>query len=122
MIKGALVTCKGTKRNGIYVTTAEIVKNSTSSINLTNTDDTHKWHNRLAHISIKGLKLLNDKGVFGKDCVSNMPFCNHCVLGKHHRSSFSSGMHKTTKVLEYIHTDLWGPATNPTMGGCGCIC
>ena len=69
MIKGALVTCKGIKRNGIYVTAAEIIKNSSSSINLTNKDDTHKWHNRLAHISIKGLKLLNDKGVFGNDCV-----------------------------------------------------
>jgi hypothetical protein len=55
--------------------------------------------------------------VYLEKTVSNMPFCDHCVLGKHHRSSFSSSMHKTTKVLEYIHIDLWGPATNPTMGG-----
>lgn len=41
MIKDALVTCKGTKRNGIYMTTVDIIENASFSINLTNSDDTY---------------------------------------------------------------------------------
>ncbi|TXG60444.1 hypothetical protein EZV62_015017 [Acer yangbiense] len=31
-------------------------------------------------------------------------------LGKQHRLSFSIAQHTTKEVLEYIHSDLWGPA------------
>ena len=61
--------------------------------------------------------MLSDKGAFGKDFVSNIPFYDHCVLGKHHRLSFSSNVHRASRALEYIHSDLWGPASNPTSGG-----
>lgn len=117
MFKGAMMVCKGVRRNGIYALTAEVMSSSCSHLDSINSDVTQKWHNRLAHVSIKRLKFLNNKGVFGKDCVSDIPFCDHCVLGKHHRLSFSSNVHRASRVLEYIHSDLWGPATNPTFGG-----
>ncbi|KAL2491142.1 CCHC-type domain-containing protein [Abeliophyllum distichum] len=113
LMKGALVTCKGTRRNEIYLTTGEVIRGLDSSISSTKIDYTHKWHNRLAHVSIKGLKLLNDKNIFGKDCVSDLSFCDHCVLGKHHKLPFSTGVHKTNGILDYVHSDLWGPASYP---------
>lgn len=73
--------------------------------------------NRLAHNSVKRLKFVNDRGVFGKDQISDVQFCNHHILGKHCGISFSFGKHKSSKVLEYIHTGLLGSKSNPTFGG-----
>lgn len=84
---------------------------------ITDSNNTQKWHDRLANVSIKAPKYLNDKGMLGKDHISNMPFRDHRVLGKHHKMSFSSSAYKTFKVLEYIYTNLWGPESNPTFGG-----
>ena len=40
------------------------------------------WHNRLGHMSEKGMKLLHSKKVLpGLKCV-NMDFCESCVYGK----------------------------------------
>lgn len=79
IFKGALKACKAIRRNSIYITHAEVMGGLNFSI--TDTDHTKKWHNRLAHVSVKGLKLLNDKVVFGKVQVFDMSFCDHCVLG-----------------------------------------
>ncbi|KAL2527180.1 Retrovirus-related Pol polyprotein from transposon TNT 1-94 [Abeliophyllum distichum] len=67
MCKGALRAFKATRRNSIYITHAEVMSGLNSTISSIDTDHTQKWHNTLAHVSIKGLKFLNDKGVFGKD-------------------------------------------------------
>ena len=117
MIKGAMVVCKEVRRNGIYVLNAEVMSKLESHIASINPDATIKWHNRLTHVSVKGLKLLSDKGAFGKDFVFDIPFYDHCVLGKHHRLSFSFNVHRASRALEYIHSDLWGLVSNPTSGG-----
>ena len=41
------------------------------------------------------------------------------MLGKSHKQSFPKAKHKSTGVLEYIHSDLWGSVSNePTEVGC----
>jgi len=117
MFKRAMVVCKGVRRNGIYVLNAKVINNLGSHIASINPDATIKWHNRLVNVSVKGLNLLSDKGAFGKDFVSDIPFCDHCVLRKHHRLSLSSNVHRASRALEYIHSDLWGLASNPTSSG-----
>ena len=67
MFKGALRAFKGVRKNGIYITYVEVISGTTPTIASVDTDHTQKWHNRLAHVSVKGLKFLNDKGVLGKD-------------------------------------------------------
>lgn len=100
----ALRAFKATRNNGIYIMLAEVMGDLDFTI--TNIDDTKKRHNRLAHVSGKGLKFLNDTGVFGKDQVSNMLFYDYCVLDKHYRISFAYITYKTPRVSEYIHTNL----------------
>ena len=40
------------------------------------------WHNRLGHMSAKGMKVLHSNNVLpGLKCV-NMDFCESCVYGK----------------------------------------
>lgn len=84
MIKGALVSSKKIRKNDIYITIGEVMRGLKSSISSAKDNYTNKWHNRLARVGIKGIKLLNEKCAFGNDCVSDLSFCDHCVLDKYH--------------------------------------
>ncbi|CAH9137005.1 unnamed protein product [Cuscuta epithymum] len=72
-------------------------------------------------MSNKGLDVMRRAGYFGKDSVTSVPFCESCVLGKQHRVSFPPSSYpnlsKCSSVLEYVHADVWGPASVPTHGG-----
>ncbi|GKC46811.1 retrovirus-related pol polyprotein from transposon TNT 1-94 [Tanacetum coccineum] len=68
------------------------------------------WHKRLGHISEGGLQVLEKQGLFGKKSLGKLDFFENCVLGKSHRVSFSVGRHTTRGVIDYVHSDLWGPS------------
>lgn len=38
-------------------------------------------------------------------------------MGKHKRVGFAQGTHNTKGILDYIHSDLWGPSQVPSHGG-----
>lgn len=67
MFKGALRSFKAIGNNGNQITYVRAMDGLNLSFTITDTDHTQKWHNRLAHVSVKRLKFFNDKGVFGKD-------------------------------------------------------
>ena len=48
---------------------------------------------------------------------SKLDFCEGCVLGKQTKVSFGIAEHKSKDVLEYVHTDVWGPAPCLSYGG-----
>ncbi|KAL5561501.1 hypothetical protein UlMin_031248 [Ulmus minor] len=114
--RGSLVIMKGLKQNGLYVLQGSTITGEAAAAIPNIQDKTDLWHKRLGHISEKGLEVLKKQGAFGKDTISKVTFCEHCVLGKHHRLSFKTGVHKTNGTLEYIHADLWGPAKTQTQG------
>ena len=47
----------------------------------------------------------------------DIDFCETCVLGKKVSHSFNKSTYVANKPLEYIHSDLWGPAQVDTIGG-----
>nr|GEU92531.1 retrovirus-related Pol polyprotein from transposon TNT 1-94 [Tanacetum cinerariifolium] len=57
------------------------------------------WHKRLRHINEARLRVLEKQGLLSKKS-----------LGKSHRVSFSVGRHTTQGVIDYVHSDLWGPS------------
>ncbi|GKC00170.1 retrovirus-related pol polyprotein from transposon TNT 1-94 [Tanacetum coccineum] len=75
------------------------------------------WHKRLGHISEAGLQVLEKQGLFGKKSLGKLDFCVNYVLGKSHRVSFSVGRHTTQGVIDYVHSDLWGPSQVESLGG-----
>ena len=81
------------------------------------TNKTMLWHKRLAHISQKEIYYLGKQKVFGNDLVTQLEFCENCILGKQHRLSFNLSTHKPKNILDYVHADLWGPAKVQTQGG-----
>ncbi|GKF27799.1 retrovirus-related pol polyprotein from transposon TNT 1-94, partial [Tanacetum coccineum] len=68
------------------------------------------WDKRLGHISEMGLHVLEKQELFGKKSLGKLNFCENCVLGKSHRVSFDVGRHITNRVVDYVHSDLWGPS------------
>ncbi|GJX02709.1 retrovirus-related pol polyprotein from transposon TNT 1-94 [Tanacetum coccineum] len=75
------------------------------------------WHKRLRHISEAGLQVLEKQGLFGKKSIGKLNFCENYVLGKSHRVSFGVGRHTTQGVIDYVHSDLWGPSQVESLGG-----
>ncbi|GJW05065.1 retrovirus-related pol polyprotein from transposon TNT 1-94 [Tanacetum coccineum] len=75
------------------------------------------WHKRLGHINEAGLQVLEKQGLFGKESLGKLDFCENCVLGKSHRVRFNVGRHTTQGVVDYVHSDLWGPSQVESLGG-----
>lgn len=69
------------------------------------------WHHRVGHprdVVLKSVMSFLDSPLdFSKfDVVSH---CKHCISGKMH--------HHSTKPLELIHSDVWGPALITSVNG-----
>ncbi|CAJ2646442.1 unnamed protein product [Trifolium pratense] len=69
------------------------------------------------HVSERGLVELAKQGLLGKEKLNKLDFCDNCTLGKQHKVKFGVGVHKSTRPFEYVHSDLWGPASVSTHGG-----
>ncbi|KAJ9547876.1 hypothetical protein OSB04_020419 [Centaurea solstitialis] len=75
------------------------------------------WHARLGHLSSARIQLLANSGFLG-NITSNDVSCLSCKLGKHHALPFELNDYKSASALDLIHSDVWGPAPHPSMGGC----
>lgn len=121
IMKGSLILFKAVKLNNLYICHAEPTCETMHCLNSVQNDKTILWHNRLGHMSNKGLEILKKDGVFGNDSIFNVPFCDACVLGKQHKVQFPvssyPNMSKCADILEYLHADVWGPSGEPTQGG-----
>ena len=115
--KGSLVILKGDKKNGLYVLRGEAVTNEAACIASKISDKGILWHMRLGHMSERGVLEFSKRDLLNGDQVSKLDFCENCVLGKQHRISFSTAQHTSKQILEYVHSDLWGPSKVPTHGG-----
>ena len=68
------------------------------------------WHQCLGHMSEKGLKVLMDRKLLPSIKFQNFYFCKHCVFGKQDRHKFKARMHVSKGILDYIHSNVWGPS------------
>jgi len=63
------------------------------------------------------MTILSKKGCLGSAGMGKLDFCEDCVLGKQKKVSFSTAKHCPQGILNYIHSDLWGPSRVPSFGG-----
>ncbi|MCO5570768.1 hypothetical protein L7F22_045195 [Adiantum nelumboides] len=84
--------------------------------------DVEIWHKRIGHANVQILKLMQSK-----ELVTGLPqlrvsemqqVCAACQLGKQPKGSFQQERHVSKNLLEVIHSDVWGPAKNASMGVC----
>ncbi|XP_062100336.1 uncharacterized mitochondrial protein AtMg00300-like [Humulus lupulus] len=115
--RGSLVVMKGKRVNGLYILEGEKVALAEASIVKTQESEMHLWHQRMGHISEQRFRQLLKQGSTDKLKTCALPFCEACVFGKQHKINFTTTKHNTKGVLDYIHSDLWGPRRKPTHSG-----
>jgi hypothetical protein len=91
----------------------------TNSIVLRQVNLTMLWHQRMGHIGEKGLQVMHKKGMVEEFpyCNLEVNFCEHCIYGKKKWVRFPSGATMEKGILELIHSDVFGLALVPSIGG-----
>ena len=68
------------------------------------------WHHRLGHPHFRVLQnILNKYGLLITHKMSHL-YCDACKTSKSHKLPFAISIHKSSKPLELIHSNVWGPA------------
>ena len=94
---------KAKKKCGLYVCTDVPLACEKAYANVVKYDKTMLWHNRLGHMSAKGLSIMKKHTILSdNDVHSELSFCDSCVLGKQHRVSFP-----TTPALQMLVHAFW---------------
>ena len=109
-------TMEGRRLESVYVMSVESAyvkkarKNETADL----------WHARLGHVSYHKLKVMMKKtmlmGLPQLD-VRTETVCAGCQYGKAHQLPYEDSKFKTHAPLELVHSDVFGPVKQPSIGG-----
>jgi hypothetical protein len=117
VFKGILQVMKVNRIENLYQLEGRTESDQESTISESESDSTHLWHQCLGHMSEKGLKVLVDRKLLPSLKSLNLNLCKHCIYGKQSRQKFKTGRHSSKGVLDYIHSDVWGPSPTVSYGG-----
>ncbi|KAL5837106.1 hypothetical protein ACOSQ3_014275 [Xanthoceras sorbifolium] len=112
--KGALVVARGKKCGTLYVTS-----NLENIVAVADADGkSNLWHQRLGHMSEKGMKTLLSKGKLPDLKAVDVGLCEDCIFGKQKKVSFAKiGKIPKAEKLELVHTDVLGPSPVSSLSG-----
>ena len=110
---------KGIRRNNLYLYQGSTTVGTAAAVSETDklTEMSKLWHMRLGHAGEKSLQTLAMQGLLKGAKTCKLDFCEQCVMGKQKRVKFSTAIHNTEGILDYIHTDVWGPTKTASLGG-----
>lgn len=115
------IVFKGVRVNNVYMPDLIDILLTSSKCLVALNDDSWLWHRRLAHVNFDFLNK-----VVSKDLVVGLPkikiskdhLCDTCQMGKQTRVSFKSkNIISTSRPLELLHMDLFGPSREKSLGG-----
>ncbi|GKD59873.1 retrovirus-related pol polyprotein from transposon TNT 1-94 [Tanacetum coccineum] len=117
--KDGKVIGRGIRKKGLYV--MKLGNEPKDKICLATIDENSTlWHRRLGHANMRLIQSLASK-----ELVRNLPklkfdqhFCDACKIGKQaHASHKAKNIVSTTRCLELLHMDLFGPSAVQSYGG-----
>jgi hypothetical protein len=105
----------GQRMESVYVMSAE-----TAYVDKARRNETADlWHMRLSHVSYfkqeEMMKKSMSKGLPNLD-VRTDTTCEGCQYGKAHRLPYEESKFKAKEPLELIHSDVFGPVKQPSIG------
>ena len=116
--RGALVMMKAPRKGLLYLLEGKTMETQLAMVAETDRiDSSSLWHMRLGHVGNKALQNLIKQGVLKGAKSGRIDFCEHCVLGKQTKVKFGTAIHQTKGILDYVHSDVWGPTKNESLGG-----
>ncbi|GAU47763.1 hypothetical protein TSUD_193000 [Trifolium subterraneum] len=89
-------------------------------LQVTKHEESSLWHQRYAHLSMKGLKILSNKHlVKGLPELKNIEDkCIDCLSGKQHKKNIPKQANwRASQKLELVHSDICGPINPKSNGG-----
>ncbi|GJY84006.1 retrovirus-related pol polyprotein from transposon TNT 1-94 [Tanacetum coccineum] len=119
IVKDDKVIGRGIRKKGVYV--MKLGSKSNDKICLATIDENSTlWHRRLGHANMRLIQSLASK-----ELVRNLPklkfdkhFCDACKIRKQaHASHKAKNLVSTTRCLELLHMDLFGPSAVWSYGG-----
>ncbi|KAL0373808.1 UNVERIFIED_CONTAM: Retrovirus-related Pol polyprotein from transposon TNT 1-94 [Sesamum radiatum] len=117
IVKGAFTVMKGKITAGnIYKLLGSTVVGGVHYVDSCD-DNTKLWHMRLGHLSERGMTEFHKRNLLHGVKSCKLDFCKFCVMGKQTKVSFTTGKHKTEGILDYVHSDVWGPTRESSLGG-----
>jgi len=109
------ISACGTRKNGLYHLHVAPMSDVAAVASL------KLWHERLGHVNVAGVKrMIKNKDVDGLECTSMVvkDICEPCVYGKAAMTPIpSAGGVYVTRRLQLVHSELWGPMSEPSRGG-----
>ena len=70
---------------------------------------------RLDHTGEKSMQALAKQGLLKGAMTCKLEFCEHCVLGEKTNVKFGTTIHRTKRILDYVHIDIWDPSKNASL-------
>ncbi|GKB68143.1 retrovirus-related pol polyprotein from transposon TNT 1-94 [Tanacetum coccineum] len=119
IVKDGKVIGRGIRKRGLYV--MKLGKKPEDKICLATIDENSTlWHRRLSHANMRLIQSLASK-----ELVRNLPklkfdqhFCDACKIRKQaHSSHKAKNLVSTTRCLELLHMDLFGPSAVQSYEG-----
>ena len=111
----------GNRVDNIYMINLDNVSSNDGKCLVSKQNDTWLWHRRVAHANMDHLNKLVSKELviglpklkFEKDLI-----CDACQKGKQVKASFKpKNIISTTRPLQLLHMDLFGPSRTMSFGG-----
>eukprot|EP00253_Pinus_taeda_P003676 PITA_03676 len=99
--RGILLVMKAKKVGNLFQLEGGTGSDFVSTMSEHDSSSIHLWHQRLGHMSERGLKILADRKLLPNLKSGKLDFCKHTSKG----------------ILDYIHLDVWGPAPTTSYGG-----
>ena len=72
---------------------------------------------RLGHVGEKSLNMLIKQELLKGVRTCKLDFCEHCIKGKQTRMKFGITIHNIEGILDYVHSNVWGPSKTSSLGG-----
>ena len=104
---------QGTVKDGLYL----LRQAHSPEANIGERTSLNHWHHRLGHPNLRILHSVIS--TYGLPTLSGnkIESCDACLSSKSHHLPYSKSSHQTTKPLEIIHSDLWGPSPVTSYNG-----
>jgi transposase InsO family protein len=115
--KGILQVMKANKVGNLLLLEGRTESDHVTTISNKDSDYVQLWHQWLGHMSEQGLNVLFDRKLLPSLKSLKLDFCKHCIYGKQNMQKFKMKRHTNEGILDYIHSDVWGPSPTVSYGG-----
>ncbi|GKU92547.1 hypothetical protein SLEP1_g6259 [Rubroshorea leprosula] len=107
LTKGSMVVAKGKACCSLYKTHMKMCGGQLNKVE--DEASPNLWHNRLAHMSEKGLQLLAKQSLIPMAKGEYVNPCDVCLFGKQHRVFFQKNLTRKKNKLDLVYSNVCGP-------------